>query len=154
MKQLFYLTALVFFLFISCEKNHDKANVNNIKISNLEFTGCTDDTKHSKSMDFCVIIKTLNNNHLEILNKNSEFCCGTESVKITYELLEDSLIIHEFDEGPYSYCFCKHDIKFKIGPLDYGNYKIILIEPENSYYRDTLFFEFNHADGNYFTNCN
>jgi hypothetical protein len=146
---------MVLAIFISgCKKGNGTSETKKTSISNIEFSSCTSNLKSTKSDNSCLTIKSLKEKNLVVSHFGTEFCCASEQLDINYYINGDSIVIHEIDKGPFSYCFCEHDLSFQIGPLDYGNYKIKIIESVNSYHRDTLIFEFNHSDSTNFTNCN
>ena len=147
MKELIYLFLVFLFILTSCSKDDDKTKPTTV--SNINFTGCT----NSNSDSTCINIESNEANYLSFTHKATEFCCESEKIDINLKISGDTLIIHEIDKGPLSYCFCEHDISFKIGPLDYGNYKVKIIESENSYKRDTIMFELNHSSNTNYSNC-
>lgn len=152
MKQILYLFISGILLFISCNKENDPSDKKEISVTILEFSSeCKNVIKSAKLLNYRVNIKSNSENYLEIVHEGSETCCGTDSIKIDCKISGDSLLIREIDLGPYTYCYCPHDIKFKIGPFNYEKYKIVMIESESSYHRDTIRFEYNHALNSSFT---
>lgn len=152
MKQILYLFLSGIVLFISCNKETDLSVKEEVSVNVLEFSSeCKDVIKSANLLDYRVTIQSNSENYLEIVHQGSETCCETDSIKIDYKISGDSLLIKEIDMGPYTYCYCPHDIKFKIGPLKYEKYKIVMIESESSYHRDTIRFEYNHAENSHFT---
>lgn len=151
-KNVFLFVILIFT--ISCNKDDDNSETRDTILSNLNFTDCLSSEESTNSDSSCITIKSDDNNNLTFTHKGSEFCCGTEIINIDFTVNGDSLIIEEIDKGPFSYCFCEHDISFNIGPLDYGDYKVKIIESKNSYKRDTLIFEFNHTVNTNYSNWN
>ncbi|MCG8411765.1 MAG: hypothetical protein MI739_10830 [Bacteroidales bacterium] len=53
---------------------------------------------------------------------NTEFCCGTENVSIEQNISEFLIEINVIDEGPFTYCFCPHNLEYVIGPLENAQY--------------------------------
>ena len=153
MKRFLFLFVFLVFV-ISCNKDDDKFKEKDIKLSNLNFTDCVKSNESISSSNSCITIKSDGNNNLTFTHKGAEFCCETEDIEISFAVNGDSLIIQEIDNGPFSYCFCEHDISFNIGPLDYGYYKVKINESENSYNRDTLTVELNHTSNTNYSNCN
>jgi len=151
MKRLIYIFFIIPLFVISCDKNEDK--VKETTVSNINFTGCNNSTKIRSSDTTCVTVISSSINYLTINHKATEFCCESEKIDIDLNISGDTIIIYEIDKGPFSYCFCEHEISFNIGPLDYGIYKVKLIESENSYKRDTVMFELNHSSNTNFSNC-
>jgi len=150
--KLFILTSIMIVVF-SCEKSNNDNSLNETTISNIYFTGCTDSLKTLDADSTCIAIISNEENFLSFNHKGAEFCCESEIVDIKFEISGDSIIIEEIDKGPFTYCFCEHDISFKIGPLEYGNYKVKIIESENSYLRDTIMLELSHTKNTNYLHC-
>lgn len=151
MKKLIFLFLVSLFILTSCSKDDDKTKSTNV--SDINFTGCTNSLKSTTSDSSCITVESNEANYLTFTHKASEFCCESEKVDIDFKISGDTIIIHEVDKGPFSYCFCEHDISFNIGPLDYRIYEVKIIESENSYKRDTIMFELNHTSNTNFSNC-
>jgi hypothetical protein len=151
MKKFIYLFLVFQFILTSCSKDDDKTK--SATVSNIIFTGCTNSFKSTSFDSTCITIESNQVNYLTFTHKATEFCCESEKVDIDFKISGDTIIIHEVDKGPFSYCFCEHDISFNIGPLDYRNYEVKIIESENSYKRDTIMFEFNYSSNTNYSNC-
>lgn len=137
-------TFIVFIIILaSCNKDNNESK--STTLSNITFTGCTNSLKSTGNDSTSISIESNGANSVTITHKATEFCCSAETVDVDLKISGDSLVIYETDKGPMSYCFCTHDISFNVGSLDYGNYKVKVIESENSYERDTIIFEFNHS---------
>lgn len=150
MKKQIYLTALSFLIFFtSCEKENDKTEKINVK--GIEFSDCMDNTKKSSSSFSCLNMKAIDDNYLQIQHYNSIFCCGTEQLDINIELIGDTILINEVDLGPHTYCFCNHNVDYKIGPLKKTSYNLKLFD---AYKKDSIFISFQYSDNLNFTNCN
>ena len=148
----FLLFAVLLFAY-SCKKKDEKPEVKEIAISSLSFSACTSSLKSTYVDTSCITIKSIKNNNLSFTHKGAGFCCASEGIDISLNVKGDSIIIQEVDKGPFSYCYCKHDISFNLGPLDYGNYKVKIVESMHSYSKDTFVFELNHNEGTNLTDC-
>jgi hypothetical protein len=139
------------FLTSSCDKDFKP---NKLEVKNINFSNCLNNSEKLSSNLSCLSIQFTDDDSLKIKHYNSEFCCGTEKLDIQCTLRNDSIIIKEIDLGPFTYCFCKHDIDFEIGPLAYGVYNMQLIESEHSYKRDTFLIKFSYTDTLNILTCN
>jgi hypothetical protein len=148
MKTVIYLTILFFLiLYASCEKENDKTELN---VKNIKFSDCLNETKKSSSNFSCLIIQAVDDDYIQIYHHNSVFCCGSEEIDVNFELIGDTLFINEKDLGPFTYCFCNHDVEFKIGPLKEKSYNLKLVD---AYKKDSLFINFKYSNDLNFTNC-
>ncbi len=152
-KQLIYSLLVISFI-ISCEKENPNGKTEKLIIKNVSFTECKDDSQKSSSSFSCLILNSKENNYLEIQHLNTMFCCGTKQVEIKNEIKNDTIFITETDLGPYTYCYCRHDLNFEIGPLKDKSYIIKIIGCETSYNRDTIIIDFQYSDNLDFSNCN
>jgi len=153
MKTKIYLTILFFLILsISCEKENDKTD--KLTVKNIDFTDCLDDSKKSTSSLSCVALQAIADNYLQIQHQKTMFCCGTEKVDINVEIRNDTIYIQEIDLGPFTYCYCWHDLEFEIGPLNNKKYTLHLIGCETSYDRDSILVDFQYSNDLDSTNCN
>ncbi|MGM0407864.1 MAG: hypothetical protein ACQERU_07755 [Bacteroidota bacterium] len=152
MKTKIYLGILSFMIFIlSCKKIND--SVTEPIVKSLTFTDCLTGSYQSTPNPSCLILQAIEGNYLQIQHQKTMFCCGTEQIDIITEIKEDTIYIEEVDLGPFTYCYCWHDIDFTIGPLDHKSYTFQLLGCETSYYRDSILMNFQYADDFYFSNC-
>ncbi|HOD26167.1 MAG: hypothetical protein ACOX59_06640 [Bacteroidales bacterium] len=166
MKTTIYLTILFSLIFLtSCEKENDKTDsptvkktihfdgkTDSLKVKKIIYSDCLDDSKNSVSTLSCVTLQAIAGNHLQI-QRQTMFCCGTEKVDISVEIRHDTIHVQEIDLGPFSYCYCWHNLEYQIGPLNTQNYTLQLIGCETSYDRDSILVNFEYAEDLYFTNC-
>jgi len=136
---------------IGCEKENSNSKPEELTIKNISFTDCVDNSMKSTKSFSCLNLKAVDDDYLQIQHFNSIFCCGTEQLEINFELKEDTIFIQEVDLGPHTYCFCNHDLEFKIGPLQKGTYSLKLVD---SYKKDSIFITFDFSDALNFNNCN
>jgi hypothetical protein len=128
------------FIAISCEK---KSESDKIAIKKINFTDCTANTVKSTSSVSCLSIQSVDHNFLKIKHYNALFSCGSEDFDIQSEFNSDSITLKEIDLGPYTYCFCPHDVEFEIGPLENMIYRLKLIDP---YKQDSIIMDFLYSD--------
>lgn len=145
-----FLSLLLFM--VSCETEFIKTEIFTVK--NTDFTACLDNSKKLESNISSLSMQAIKDNYLKIQHHNTMFCCGTENVEINCEIRNDSIFIEEIDLGPYTYCYCLHDLEFEIGPLNKSNYTLQLIGCETSYDRDTILLNFQYTNDFYYTDSN
>lgn len=151
MKRVFFVLTITCLL--ACNKSNDPNEKQDDTEDAAYFSGCISNLKSTKEEGYCLEIKSLKDKELLIVHKNAEFCCGSDSFDIDLNMSGDTILIHEIDKGPFSYCYCEHDLAYRIGPIEYGSYKIKIIESEHSDKRDTLFGEFQHTESTNFSTC-
>ena len=140
--QLMIYSLLIMISIIGCEKGNSKVITEEFTIKNVIFTKCKDDSKKSFDSFSCLILNSKEKNYLEIQHQNTMFCCGTENIEIKTEIKNDTICISETDLGPYTYCYCWHDLNFEIGPLEEKTYVLQIIGCETSYNQDTIIVDF------------
>jgi hypothetical protein len=142
----FFLFLSILLLAFGCNKtSQDIDDPINFKLSSISFTDCITSTKSTGSDSPSIHLKKQDNDYLLISAKNTEFCCGTESITINENIYGNEIIIEIIDNGPYTLCYCPHDADFLIGPLAEMEYSTKFIESENSYSRDTINGNFDFA---------
>jgi hypothetical protein len=154
MKTRFKLLVLALLIIsISCKKENSNGKTDKLLIKNISFTECLNDSKKSASSLSCFSLKAIENKYLEIQQQNTMFCCGTEKVEIKTEIKNDTIFISEIDLGPFTYCYCWHDLNFEIGPLENKTYVMQIIGCETSYDQDSILIEFQYSNNLDFSNC-
>lgn len=115
-----------------------------ILIDGILFSECIPEQK-STSSNASISLKYTDNGMVKVNLKNTEFCCGTETIQIEDTIEGNQIVIDLIDEGPFTYCFCFHDVDFELGKFILeGRYQLLYIESMNSYSRDTFNIEFNY----------
>jgi hypothetical protein len=145
MKKQFGLLVLILGLIcFGCDKeasNLDK----NISLTTVSFSVCTADTKSSTSSIPSITINGQIDDKLLININNTEFCCGTDSISINKSITDNKLTLEIIDKGPFTYCYCPHDVEFSIGPFKNDNYTLTFIESKDAYKRDTFVINFTYS---------
>lgn len=142
--KLISLTAFLILLFVSCEK--EESPQKEIDTSSILFTDCNTGTKSTDNNTPKVRLIGLANGKLTIKMINTEFCCGTDSISVDKTFDENKIIIEIIDNGPFSWCYCPHDLEFDLTSLENKDYVITLIESEHSYSRDTFLIQFLYSE--------
>ena len=138
----------------SCKKDKKEEVSQKSDNSGITFSTCKSGSKSLDSNQSCIQITAINNNKLAVKHFNTEFCCGTSLMQIDCNIFGGKIIIKEVDLGPFTDCYCLHDMSYVIGPLQNMHYQILVIESENSYERDTIFGEFDYMPGLFKVFCN
>ena len=140
--------SIIFLLLLfSCENLNDQypeIRFNSVFIEQTLFSECIQNG--SEEGYGTIEIKAEPNGYLMFHAKNTEFCCDTDSLIIGLSQSNDSVEIEIYDMGPYSYCFCDHDLFFAVGPFKEQIYYFKLIESVDAYMRDTFEFSLDLAN--------
>jgi hypothetical protein len=138
------LTSLL--MFVSCEnENNEEKNpiLESCTIEHLSFGACNSGSQKAGTPDMAAVkLSYLDSNLLHVELINTEFCCGTDSILILDSITNATIRLELIDLGPFTYCFCYHNVSFDLGPLTEGEYSLTFIESENAYKRDTLRVDF------------
>ena len=124
-------------ILLSCEKDKDNnQNPLELKITDINLSNCIDSIDNPR-----LHLKMIDDNKLKITHYGAEFCCSdTGKADVELTKINDEINLKEIDLGPYTYCFCKHNLEFTISGIDYGKQKFKIIESEHAYQRDTCEF--------------
>lgn len=141
------IALLIMLSLLSCEKENHKTEPLNVK--NINFSDCANDSSAAR----CLSIQAIGDSYLFIQHQKTMFCCGTDEIDINVELRNDTIYIQEIDLGPFTYCYCWHDITFELGPLNKKHYTLQIIGCETSYNRDSILIKFQYSDDLYFSIC-
>jgi len=128
-------------LFTACE-NDEPGKKDKISTSDLSFTNCNITLK---SNDIGIPIVKLTGNtdgKLTVKMSNTECCCGTDSVSLDLATEFDEITVEIIDNGPFTWCYCPHELEFSLTSLSNKDYELTIIESEHAYVRDTFFIQF------------
>ncbi|WP_291856425.1 hypothetical protein [Marinilabilia sp.] len=131
-----FLTILLLIVFFwSCHETPEESDVpmNSGTItqkSGLSYSGCKASGLKStyEAPEICASLETVDSDYLLIQHFDAVFNCSFDSLIIDYNVDGDVINVNESHVNPGVYCTCKYDISYKIGPLDYGTYKIHLLD--------------------------
>ena len=135
---------ILFLNFIGCDKEESHIDKNIIP-SSISFTNCNSGTKSTDSNIPSVRLIGQSGNKLLVKLINTEFCCGTDSISISKDIVDYKISIEIIDNGTFTYCFCSHDLEFTIGTFENDDYDLKLIESEHAYSRDTFLIHFSYS---------
>jgi hypothetical protein len=138
------LAIIILTSLFGCDKE-DPVIDKNIIMTEVSFTGCKTELKSADTGIPSVRLTGQTGDNLLVEWINTEFCCGTDSISISSTVNGNDIKVEIIDLGPFTWCFCAHDLEFSIGPLDRSEYNLTLIESENSYTRDTILVTFNFS---------
>lgn len=145
----FVLTLLAFIVFPSCENTSDDVDTpQNREVwqkGGLYYSGCNENAnilKSASEKEACVILQTVESNYLEIQHFDAVFNCVFDSLDIDYNVGDNVINVKEIHINPDAYCTCQYDIKYKIGPLEYGTYSINILDESLNQNEVSFDFEF------------
>jgi len=148
MKYLFSGLKISFFamliLFISgCEYLvHENTASPTINCAEIIDGPCLTGKKAGDENPMLVRLTAQENNSLLVEVYNTEYCCATDSLNLDFSMDTTSIQIIIEDLGPYSRCFCPHEISFPIENMGNETYSLFLLESENSYNREKVSVQF------------
>jgi len=143
--------AVIFCLAFSCEEeNNNQANPVDLNVKDISDSGCKNFDIKCTSDEGCVNYYTVNEKYLKFERTNAAFNCCIDFVIIDSKLDSvNTITITEQENAGYCDCICLYDIEYTVGPLDYGQYDIIIIEQSF----DTLNFSVDFKDNTHGQYC-
>jgi hypothetical protein len=118
------LLGIVFILLVTCcekETSHIVPSVGQIT-----YGDCKPATKKSGDSEY-IEYKTVDVDYLQINHVNAWFNCEPGKVFVSAELINDTIVVDEFEETGLANCICPLDLSYQIGPLNYGRYIIRML---------------------------
>ena len=109
---------LVVWLLGACEKPKEP-----IVIENITFTECQDDIQKNLSEDVVIEYK---NGYIYVTHKNAMVNCGFTKVDVSFTIENDTIVITEREDITNANCHCYTDVSYIIGPIEDGEYTIII----------------------------
>jgi hypothetical protein len=143
--RLILITAFLTILLIGCEKEESKIN-GNIDSSSISFSNCITDVKSIDNNTPSIKLIGHTDGKLTVKMINTEFCCGTDSIAIEKTIDLNKINIKIIDKGPFTYCYCPHDLEFFLTSLNNKDYELSLIESEHAYSRDSFLIQFKYSE--------
>jgi hypothetical protein len=147
----FLLTLLAFFVFPSCQDTQNDMDTPQKREvwqkNGLFYSGCKENEgvnmlKSAGEKEACVTLQTVESNYLEIQHFDAVFNCVFDSLDFDYNIEDNVINVKEMHLNPGAYCTCQYDIKYKIGPLEYGTYSINILDESLSQTEISFEFEF------------
>ena len=137
--------ATIFCLAFSCEEenNNSQTNPEDMNVKDISNSDCKDfEIKCTRNED-CVNYYTVDEEYLRFERINAAFNCCFDSVIIDVKPgAGNTITITETENAGLCDCICLYDIESTIGPLDYGEYDILIAEQ----YNDTMAFSLDFKD--------
>lgn len=139
-----FLAAIFIVGLSGCDKEEPVID-KNITVTSASFTECKTVEKSTDPGVPSVRLTGQTGDLLAVAWSNSEFCCGTDSISISSTVSGNDITVEIIDLGPFTWCYCPHDLSFSLGPLCKEEYNLTLIESEHSYSRDTFLVSFSFS---------
>lgn len=143
--RLISISIILIVLLFGCEKD-ESAKKGNIDTSSISFTDCNTGTKSTDNNTPSIRLIGQADGKLIVKMINTEFCCGTDSISLNKTVNDNKISIEIIDNGPFTYCYCPHDLEFDLTSLDSKIYELTLIESEHAYSRDTFLVQFEYSE--------
>ncbi len=143
--RLILMTIILITFFFGCEKE-ESTKKGNIDTFSISFSDCITGTKSTDSNAPSIRIIGQANGKLTVKLMNTEFCCGTDSVSLNNTSTDNKINIEIIDNGPFTYCYCPHDLEFNLTSLESKLYELTLVESEHAYSRDTFLIRFDYSE--------
>jgi hypothetical protein len=138
------LIAFMFSGFLACDNEGTDPEIN-ISLSSVSFSACRAGEKSDDQNLPSIRLSGMPGDNLLVTLKNTEFCCGTDSVSVNCATSGNAINIEIIDQGPFTFCYCPHDLEFIVAPMEQKTYNLTLIESEHSYSRDTFYITFDYS---------
>ncbi len=146
-----FLTCMVI---SSCEKTSDDNNSSNyrevLQNGGVYYSGCKGfSEKKTLAKEACITLHTVEGNYLEIQHFDAIFNCVFDSLSIDYNVNNNTISVDESHVNPNAYCTCEYDVKYRIGPLEYGTYSINILDENLN--QNEISFDFEFSDNTQIT---
>lgn len=143
MKRFNYTILLASLLFASCgndNENEDKPYDNkDCEVSEIYLSDCLDSGLASYNRKTPVrnnsnkdendrLTIDISGNYVNINVTDFVWSCDAECIDVNCEVCGDTIKVQATADGGYANCICNFDYSFKIGPLNKGNYKLLIYE--------------------------
>ena len=142
-KLLFIAVILIFSLF-GCDDEETYVDPI-VDISSLSFSGCNEMTKSTDTENPSIQLVAQPDGRLLIKLTNTEFCCGTDSLSLSEQYSRNEINLEIIDHGPFTRCYCPHNVDFTLEDFSETAYDLTMIESESAYVRDTFLVHFEYS---------
>jgi len=122
----------------SCKKEfpNDPLAIKDLLVSECKTNG---DIVKGTDQEY-ITVKTVDDFYLLFNHINSIFNCDPGQITVSIEILSNTITLNEDETQSGVRCYCPYDIEFKLGPLQYDTYSIILQKGGLTYKEYTLDF--------------
>jgi hypothetical protein len=120
---------IIIVLFLSCcQKSTEPGNNSgNIKVSDINYSGCIQNEPKKSIMEECITCSIVNGNYLKMVRTNVCFNCCYDSLVITVDQYDHNrILITERENAALCQCNCLYNIEYIVGPFEYGNYELTI----------------------------
>ena len=114
-----FFLGIVFILLLNCceqENSHIQ-----LSVEQITYGDCKPVTKKSSNSEY-IEYKTVDGDYLQINHVNAWFNCEPGQIFVSAELINDTIVVHEYEETGLANCICPYDLSYRIGPMDYDQY--------------------------------
>jgi hypothetical protein len=95
-------------------------------LKDLSVSDCKTKADNAKGLEQeYITLKTIDDYYLLFNHFNSIFNCEPGEITVSVEITSNEISITEKESTAMANCVCPYDLEFKLGPLQYGSYKII-----------------------------
>lgn len=114
-----YIFSIVFILFLNCcEKENSHIP---LSVDQITYGDCKPETKKSGNSEY-IEYKTVDADYLQINHVNAWFNCEPGKIFVSAELINDTIVVNEYEETALANCICPYDLSYRIGPMNYDQY--------------------------------
>ena len=134
MRLIIPLAALAMFFIVACNNPPDIKG-SEISASLVSTSACKNFTPRDLKFNIADTFSCVNylynasNNKVNMNHINAGFNCGIENISFGISENNDTIIIHEVENGPIANCLCLFDIEFELEGVDQQKYQVKFIEP-------------------------
>jgi hypothetical protein len=118
---------LLFILLAGITGCHKEEVTHSLPVKSLTVSDCKNHDPATKG-DFpeTIVMKTADEHFLDINHTNSLMNCSPGKISVNAVMKNRIITISENESSSLANCFCPYDISFRLGPIDYSEYKLIL----------------------------
>ncbi|MCD4833683.1 MAG: hypothetical protein K8R31_07795 [Bacteroidales bacterium] len=127
LSKILFLCGVIVFTAFSCEKDNVDNKIFHVK--DFSYDGCKS-TSNKSSTDEYIEYKTVDENYLSVKHVNALFNCCPGKLIANAKIDSTKLIVIEDEEEHGCDCICPYDLNYKIGPLEYGQYQLVIKKGE------------------------
>ncbi len=124
-------TFSVLFLFVgflACNDNEEECNCP-FSVSEFSHSECKNPTKGAAEAEYMKL--KAEGKYIIVKHMNVVFNCCPKEITVTSAIDNYTIVINEREKEQGCKCICPYDLKYKLGKLKHGKYRIILKKNNN-----------------------